>query len=361
MPPANLTNTSTRRTARTAVARDMFAFTSPYEACWIVHYYGLHFRQLFGTKVVREGDFLEKLKESKTLPELMLMGNFVVERAAIVSLCRELGINVVHSEDGFFPHYSTMHADPLGFCWESSLPRMLFRQCTGVQRVRAQTTRREWLKFEPRPLPEGIRKPFIFWPLQLIGDQVNVWDLKVRDWTGLIRHFRSCLPAEYQLVLKEHPRSKAEDNVGIRELPAKLANTILVPRETDLKTLLHHCQAVGGANSSVLYEARLMFHKPVYTYARGWFTNHSELFLPVPMREARPLNRFEWVADNRRLRTGRLDEYTDWFLAQMLARQIERERAESDPKWLKRALYRMSYASFMKYGEEIFLDALEDP
>jgi hypothetical protein len=134
-----------------------------------------------------------------------------------------------------------------------------------------------------------------------------------------------------------------------------------VPRETDLKTLLHGCQAVAGANSSVIYEARLMFHKPVYTYARGWFTNHSELFLPVPMRETRPLNRFDWVADNSRLRTERLDDYTDWFLAQMLARQIERERAESDPKWLKRALHRLSYGSFMKYGEEIFLDALEEP
>lgn len=360
MPPHRTTASTARRPARRTIAKDTFAFTSPYDASWMVHYYGLHFRQIFDGKVVRESDFLEKMARSKVLPELMIMGNFIVERAAIVSLCRELGINVVHSEDGFFPHYSTMHADPLGFCWESSLPRLVFRQCTGRQRMRAQATRREWLSFAPKALPHAVRKPFVFWPLQLTGDQVNVWDLKVRDWTGLIRHFRSCLPPEYQLVLKEHPRSKAEDNLGIAELPSKLPNTVLVPRETDLKTLLHQSQAVAGANSSVLYEARLLFHKPVYTYARGWFTHHSELFLPVAWREARPLNRFEWVADNSRLRTERLDEYTDWFLAQLLARQIERERAEADPKWLKRTLYRLSYAAFMKYGEEVFLDALEE-
>jgi len=351
---------SAPRPPRSPVPKNTFAFTSPYDACWMAYYYGLHFRNLFGSKVVRETDFLEKLKNRAELPELMIMGNFVVERAAIVSICRERGINVVHTEDGFFPHYSTTHADPLGFCWESSLPRLVFRQCTGVQRMHAQKTRKEWLAFDLKPLPDSVRKPFVFWPLQLIGDQVNIWDLKVKDWAGLVRHFRACLPEDYQLVIKEHPRSKPEDNLGIAELAARLPNTVLVHRDTDLKTLLRDCRAVAGANSTVLYEARLMFHKPVYTYARGWFTNHPELFIPVPSREPRALNRIDWVEDNRRVRTERLDEYSDWFLAQFLARQLDRQRAESDPKWLKRALHRLSYSSFMKYGEQIFLDALEE-
>ena len=358
MASATIVTTSTPKRSRVASLKDTFAFTSPYEACWMVHYYGLHFRNLFAGKVIRESDFLLKLKAGS--PEIMIMGNFIVERAGIVSRCRELGINIVHTEDGFFPHYSTMHADPLGFCWESSLPRIPFRRCAGLQRVCAQNARKKWLAFETKPLPDSIRKPFVFWPLQLTGDQVNIWDLKVKEWTRLIQHFRGSLPKEYQLVIKEHPRSQPHDNAGVAELVPKLPNTILVPKDTDLKTLLSQCNGVAGANSSVLYEARLMFYKPAYVYARGWFTNHSELFMPVPLREPRPLNRFDWLEDNNRLRTQRLDDYTDWFLAQFLARQISRERANADAKWLKRALYRLSYASFMKYGEDIFLDALED-
>ncbi|HZR21069.1 MAG TPA: hypothetical protein VFE51_27555 [Verrucomicrobiae bacterium] len=351
---------ATQKRTKTPVARGTFAFSSPYDVCWLAHYYGLHFTNLFGAKVIREQDFLLKLKASKRLPELMIMGNLVVERAAMVSICRELAINVVHTEDGFFPHYSTMHADPLGFCWESSLPRLVFRECLGIQRVRARGARERWLAFHPKALPGNVRAPFVFWPLQLIGDQVNLWDLKVKDWTRLIAHFRACLGEQYQLVIKEHPRSKENDNTGVRELVQRLPNTVLVPREADLKSLLSGCCAVAGANSTVLYEARLMFHKPAYSYARGWFTNHSELFIPVPRREPRPLNRLDWLEENRRLRTERLDDYTDWFLSHLLARQIPLELAELDPKRLKRAVHRLSYESFVKYGEEVFLDALED-
>jgi hypothetical protein len=343
-----------------ATRKDTYAFTSPYESSWTVHYYSKHFQNLFGQKVIREKDFLLKLQEHQALPEIMIMGNFIVERAGIVSLCRELGINVVHTEDGFFPHYSTMHADPLGFCWESSLTRMLFRQCSKLERTCSEKIRKKWLAFEPKPLPQSIRPPFVFWPLQLTGDQVNLWDLRVKDWTGLLEHFRGCLPRDFQLVLKEHPRSKPHDNTGVAELVAKLPNTVIIPRDTDIKTLLAKCSAVAGANSTVLYEGRLLFHKPAYVYARGWFTHHSELFTPVPLRDPRPLNRFDWVDDNERLRTDRLNDYTDWFLAQFLARQIQRDRAEHDGRWLKTALHRLSYASFVKYGEEIFADTLEE-
>jgi hypothetical protein len=99
-----------------------------------------------------------------------------------------------------------------------------------------------------------------------------------------------------------------------------------------------------------------MFHKPVYAYARGWFTNHFEMFLPVHARHApRELARLEFIENNRLMRMDRLDEYTDWFLAQLLARQVNLELALADPAWLQRKVYRLSYQSFVKYGEDIFL------
>lgn len=340
------------------IKRDSYSFTSPYGGFWLEHFYALHYQHAFDAKVVRESDFRKKLSANPHLPELMLMGNFIVERAAIVSLCRELGINTVHGEDGFFPHYKTAHADPLGFCWESSLSRMTFRGSTELQRQRAGETRQEWLKFESQPLPDTIKRPFVFWPLQLVGDKVNIWDLKVRDWIGLLRELRASLSPEIQLVIKEHPRNRPKDLQGIPELVRELPNTVVVPTATHLKSLLKECCAVAGANSSVLYEARLMFHKPTYAFARSWFTGHSDLFMPLRIGYPRPVPRLDWVEDNSRMRTERLDAYTDWFLAQLLARQIDHGTAEREPKFFKEFVHRLSYDSYLKYGEDIFTDSL---
>jgi len=104
----------------------------------------------------------------------------------------------------------------------------------------------------------------------------------------------------------------------------------------------------------VLYEARLVFQKPTYVYARSWFTNHEELFVPLSLYYERQLKRFEHVEDNSLMRTERLDDYTDWFLAQLMARQINRDVAEQNPALFKQQVLRLSYQSFLQHGEEIF-------
>ena len=332
-----------------------FAHTSPYGGCWLQHFYSRYCEDLYGGKVVRETDFLEKLLTTRELPEMMIMGNFIVDRFCILSICRELGINAVHSEDGFFPHYETMHADPIGFCWESSLTRMLYRGCTERQRSAARAARQRWLTYRDEELPACVSPPYIFWPLQLLADRVNRWDLNVSEWNPLLRHFRQCTPEEIQLVIKEHPRGRPQDTRGLEETAASLPNTVIVPTDTDVRSLVARSSAVAGANSTVLYEARLMFHKPTYVYARGWFTNHYDLFFPMARSfEARTLNFIQYVEDNRRMRCGWLDDYTDWFLSQLLARQIGRDLAEHDGDAFCAAVRRLSFQSYQKYGEEIF-------
>jgi len=56
------------------------------------------------------------------------------------------------------------------------------------------------------------------------------------------------------------------------------------------------------------------------------------------------------------MRTDYLDDYADWFLAQLLGRQLESKVAESDPMKLKKKMWRLSYRSYVEYGEEIFED-----
>jgi hypothetical protein len=336
------------------IVPDSYCWTNPYYNGWIHHFYGLHFRNLYGKKVFTEFEFYELLVTRKERPEIMLKWCFDSDRAGMVNLCREHNINVAFSEDGFFPHYSTLHADPLGFCWESSLSRMMFRGATEAQRARAGATRTAWLQKPSQELPATVRRPFVFWPLQLVRDQVNQWDLRVDHWCDLLRHFRSILPAEFQLVLKKHPLTDQHDLVGLEELLPQLPNTILLPKEADLTTLLREARAVAGVNSSVLYEARLMHHKPTYAYGRSWFSGHTDLFLPVLRYDKRPLPRLDWLAEPARMRTEWLDDYTDWFLAQLLARQFDHKLAETQPAEFKKKVWHLSWQSFRQHGEAIF-------
>lgn len=331
-----------------------YAWTSPYRVGWVVGCCDKYFESVYGGKVVTEADFRKMLGAKLARPEIMLMWNFVMDRAAIAGICREEGINIAWCEDGFFPHYDTMHVDPLGFCWESSLPRLVFSRCIDKQRQKAREARQRWLKKPLAELPQEIRSPFVLWPLQLIGDKVNEFDLNVQDWRELLTHFRTCLPPEIQLVVKEHPRGEETELTGMDQFVATLPNSFLTPRDTGLHSLLRACHAVAGANSSVLYEARLMHHKPVYAYARSWFTHHEELFLPVQRKMVRPLPRLDWLEKPEKMRNDYLDEYTDWFLAQLLARQISREKATTDPQCLKQHVLKFSRKSFLEHGPAIF-------
>jgi hypothetical protein len=335
------------------IVRDTYCWTNPYVNGWIHGFYAQHFRDLYGTRVFTEAHFRELLTRVEQ-PEYMLKWCFDSDRAAMVSICRELGINVAFGEDGFFPHYSTIHVDPLGFCWESSLTRQVFRGTTDAQRTRAQGARAEWLRRPEKELPASVKAPYVFWPLQLVHDQVNEWDLRLTDWSGLIQHFRAALPSEFHLVLKQHPMSKDKDIVGLAAVVQELPRTLLLSKEASLPALLRRARGVAGVNSSVLYEARLMHHKPTWCYGRSWFTNHRDLFMPVVLHDQRPLPRLDWLEDPKRMRTPWLDDYADWFLAQLLARQIDHQSAERSPTDFKRHIARLSWHSFRDHGDAIF-------
>jgi len=337
------------------IMKGTYAWASSYPDFWMRRCHRRGFDDLYGTELKSGAELARLLKNVPWLPEILLIGNFPADRQAIRAAAVAAGINVVHSEDGFFPHYETLHADPLGFCWESSIPGMQISSCSERQRQKADATRCAILTNPPGEIPPCIRKPYVLWPLQLIADQVNVCDLNVKSWAGLIRHFRGALPAKYQLVIKQHPRAELKDEIGLHDLAHQLPNTLMVSKTASLPALLRECSAVAGANSTVLHEARLIYHKPVYAYARSWFTNHAELIFPISQKMSEALPHFEIVEDNRLLRTERLDAYADWYLAQLLARQISRETAQT-PSKLREWVLRLSYHSYLKYGEEIFLN-----
>jgi hypothetical protein len=76
--------------------------------------------------------------------------------------------------------------------------------------------------------------------------------------------------------------------------------------------------------------------------------------MPVVLHDQRPLPRLDWLEDPKRMRTPWLDDYADWFLAQLLARQIDHQSAERSPTDFKRHIARLSWHSFRDHGDAIF-------
>lgn len=341
-----------------------FGKCSPYNSGHFIEYYKKYGgNDVFKEKILGESHFKKLLHNCKDKIDLIIFNNFIADRFGVTNICRDRNIDTIHTEDGFFPHYETISADPLGFCWESSLPRIVFRECKEHHRNKSKVFRQNFFNFSINILPDFIKKPYFVFPLQLIGDKVNIYGHNIKDvsdWIKIIIHFRKCLPEDIQLVIKIHPRSgKKEDYKNELEEKLKdLKNCIILNKQTDLRTLLYNCSGAAGMNSTVLYEARLIYKKPVYVYSKSWFTNHEELFTPVyDSLEPRPLNNsvfFEDPIENSGMNTQRLNDYSDWFLYQLLIRQYNKKDIDSNPEDFLRWSDKLTFKSFIKYGEENF-------
>jgi len=331
-----------------------FAWSSPYGGCWAEKYYReAGGKDLYGIKVITAKQLNERLGQNKEKPGLFFMGNFVVDRRDLEGSLDALSINRVHTEDGFFPHYQSLHLDPVGFCWESSLTKMPFEGCSDKQRKVAEKARLVWLRpGNPKRFPSGVRRPFVLWPLQLLGDRVNRHGLAASTWVPYIEHFRKELPPGIQLVVKAHPKGGAIPDVirACQDMP----NTIVIRRNMNLQEFLKRCCGCAGMNSTVLMEARLMYFKPTWAYGDSWFTGHADLISPLSLEQHVPNKVWSLLDDPAPLKKGRSKEYTDWFLAQLLARQVLHVDARQDAEKFVQTVDRLSRRSYVAHGWDIF-------
>jgi hypothetical protein len=327
-----------------ALAPKRFAYTHPkhlqelYELAGGCNLYG---------RAVRNARDLAELARKHGLPELLIVGNLLESSQELANFCSENGLDRVYGEFGWFPHYTTVHADPVGYAWDSSLCRTKFRSLTPKQRATVTAFRKEHWSTPQNPLPEGIRKPFVFWPLQLIGDRVNKHDLNLADWFEVLLWTRQVIPAEFQLVIKRHP---VQQTICREHLYTCLPNTLLLDRSAPLQALIENASGVIGCNSTVLLESRLLFRKPSWAYGRSWYTGHPDLIFPLSLSE-RPFKlELLWhgIIDQWSL------DYGDWFLWQLLARQYSAERARNDPARFLRWINRRSYNSYLRLGDNAF-------
>ena len=303
-------------------------------------------KNVFGRAIHSSRDLARLLGAGRRV-DLLLIGNLMNGATELGEFCEEHGIDRVYGEFGWFPHYSTEHADPYGYAWESSLCVTPFSRLTASQRSRVDGFRQQLLSRPSQPLPRGVRSPFVLWPLQLLGDRMNRYDLNVSDWYELLLWTRQILPAKVQLVVKHHPVESEKPRL---EHVQCFPNTIVLDKGVALRPLLEQSAGVIGYNSTVLLEARLLFDKPTWAYGRGWYTGHSELVFPVclggrlPHDEmlGKPLDDPSSVA------------YRSWFFWQLLARQYPTDVARKDPSAFVKWLHRRTAKSYASLGEDAF-------
>jgi ADP-heptose:LPS heptosyltransferase len=321
-----------------------FAYTHPRHLQ--EHYERAGGKNAYG-RAVRGPDDLAQLMRSKSPVDLLLVGNLLDSSDTLGEFCDEQGIDRVYGEFGWFPHYSTEHADPAGYAWNSSLCSMRFDRLTRRQRSHAMEHRQRLMAQPEEALPEGVRKPFVLWPLQLLTDRVNRFDLNATDWYGMLLWTRQMLPSKYQLVIKHHPVSAEQPRL---EGAGYFPNTITLPKSASLRALLSHCAGVIGNNSTVLLEARLLWEKPTWAFGRSWYSGHPELVfaardgerLPYPELLGKTMND-PWLQD-----------YALWFLWQLLARQYPINEAKKQPGAFVRWLHRRTAHSYAALGEDAF-------
>lgn len=335
---------SGHRITEAALAPKRFAYTHPkhlqelYELAGGINLYG---------RAVRSLRDLVDLGHTTGLPELLVVGNLYEGSKEIATFCCDNGIDRVYGEFGWFPHYTTVHADPIGYAWNSSLCRMKFRALAPEQAAAVAALRSRFLSQPSLPLPQGVRTPYVLWPLQLLGDRVNTHDLNLRHWYDVLLWTRQIVPAAYQLVIKDHPVESADSR---RHLYTCLPNTLLLQRSAPLRPLLENSGGVIGCNSTVLLEARLLFQKPTWAYGRSWYTGHSQLIFPVRLSERLPYAELL----GKPIDDPWSREYGDWFLSQLLARQYSTEGALNNPDAFLRWIHRRSYRSYVRLGEDAF-------
>jgi Capsule polysaccharide biosynthesis protein len=301
---------------------------------------------LYGRAVRNARDFAS-LAQKKGLPDLLIIGNLLESSTELAEFCSEHGVDRVYGEFGWFPHYTTVHADPVGYAWESSLCQTKFSGITDKQRFSMSAFRNEYLSAPSGTLPKGVFKPFVFWPLQLISDRVNKHDLNLPDWFEVLLWTRQLLPKAYQLVIKDHP---VPDGISRTHLYDCLPNTIILDRSTPLRPLIENSHGVIGCNSTVLLEARLMFRKPTWAYGRSWYSGHPDLVIPVVVSGHLPKPELlgKYITDSWSL------DYGDWFLLQLLLRQYPTEKARKDPTMFVRWINQRSFHSYERLGTRTF-------
>jgi hypothetical protein len=198
--------------------------------------------------------------------DTVLMNNCADWDPQMRTYCGKAGIPIITFEDGFIPHYSGLHFDRKGFCWESSFPY------ENVSKYPDNEEQFNMSSYDMKRPEVSVDKPFVFVPLQMLGDSVILHGSDVKSWDAFVSKVREDVPEEYDLVVKNHPREKSK---------FESRDPSIHVIDDGLGWAIDESEFVVGVNSGVLYESAFIFNKPVYYYGKSWYDRHPEVCRPA--------------------------------------------------------------------------------
>lgn len=240
----------------------------------------------------------------------VLMNNCADWDPQLRTSCNKENVPIITYEDGFIPHYSGLHFDKKGFCWESSFP---YENVSKYPNIRDNFDNIKYDNNRPSTLPKDLGE-FVFVPLQMIKDSVVLHGSNVTDWDSFVKKIREDVPSRYKLVVKGHPREKE---------PYKSNTPDILVINNGLGWAIENCEFVVGLNSSVLFESAIIFNKPVYYYGRSWYDRHDK----VCKTATGTLVKYDITDD--------ITEYRNRFWQYMKSKQLDYSKGFDDKKLIK--------------------------
>jgi len=234
----------------------------------------------FSTQKIRAGipsdvdSILKKMIRDEIEIKNILFGNVVTCSDIMRRYLVDKGISVTSYELGWFPHYKTTHFDPLGFSDKSLLAKS---RLDNVPDIKCD------LKlFKKQKIIHPLsNKQYILLVLQDTNDSTIVHGYPdFKNWQTIINFANSLKLGNEILAIKMHPKNiKHKIKIDVPKNAIKITST-----HTN-HDLLENANLVIGVNSTMLYEASLLYDKPVLALGNSWFDAHPEVAKKVKITD----------------------------------------------------------------------------
>jgi len=194
-------------------------------------------------------------------------------RREYVKNLREKGMRVSFYGHGWFPYF-TKHFDPAGFAQDSLLANSnLDSLDVDTQKIKLDIDaykNKYMINKKTKALEIGV--PYIVVVLQMTKD-VTIKDgyHGFESWQKIVDFAYGLLNKGEILVIKAHV-----SQYGKMEKIVAPLNSILVQSKLFNHSILTNAELVVGVNSTMLYEASVLYHKPVLALGDSWFNAHPK-------------------------------------------------------------------------------------
>lgn len=228
-----------------------------------------------------ETELLNIINNGKIDIKNILFNNAIRFSEEFRNISKQKNIKISSYELGWFPHYRVWHCDPHGFSSCSLLAKSRLDNINidiDRAKVKIQHYKEKWISESPI---FNFNKKYILVVMQHIEDSTIVHDYPdFVSWQKIIDFADSLREKGQALIVKVNPQN-IKSKIGVI-LPE---NSIAVQSKEFNNYLLSNADVVVGVNSTMLYEASLLYDKPVIAMGNSWFDSHSEVVQKVNIKD----------------------------------------------------------------------------